>query len=340
MAGLFDPIRIRKMELKNRIMVSPMCQYSAENDAMVNDWHVVHYGSFALGGPALIVTEATAVEERGRISPNDLGIYSDAHLSGLRKLVDFAHQHGVKMGIQLAHAGRKAQLSQPIIAPSSIRFSESYQVPEEASLETLHEVLNAFVLGAKRAVEVGFDCIELHVAHGYLLHQFLSPISNQRTDEYGGSWENRLRYPLEVVKAVRVAIPQEMPLFVRVSGSEYSHEGYTMDEMVQFCSAFREAGVDLIDVSSGGNLPIAPPQIYAGYQVPLAESIRSRSGIAVASVGMLEDPILADSILRQERADMIVIARGFLRDKHWGHSAAIALKQPVHPPKAYERAYL
>jgi NADPH2 dehydrogenase len=337
--GLFEPIEIRGLKLENRIMVSPMCQYQAREDGVTTDWHLVHYGSLALGGAGLVMLEATAVESRGRISKNDVGLYSDEHIPNLRRIVQFAHEHGTKIGIQLAHAGRKADLEEDIVAPSAIRFNERYKVPHALTASEMDDVTQAFVAAAKRAIEAGFDCVEVHAAHGYLLHEFLSPYSNQRTDEYGGSREGRLRFPLQVVRSVRQAIPDSMPLFVRVSASEYLDEGYTMEDMIFYCSAFRDAGADIIDASSGGNAPVAPPNIYAGYQVPFADTIRREVGIPTVAVGMLEDPVLADSVVREGRADMVAIARGFLRDKHWAHNAALRLNQPVHPPKPYARAY-
>lgn len=339
MPGLFDPLEVRGLSLRNRIMVSPMCQYQALSDAMPTSWHVVHYGSLALGGAALVMVEATAVESRGRISERDLGLYTDQHVAALRGIVDFAHSQGTVMGVQLGHAGRKADLRESIVAPSALAFSSKYQTPQEMSVQQLEEVIEGFRQAAKRAVSAGFDCIEIHAAHGYLLHQFLSPISNQRADLYGSNREGRIRFPLQVVEAIREVVPETMPIFVRVSGSEYSEEGYSIDDMVYYCNRFREVGVDLIDVSSGGNLPTAPPNLYAGYQVPFAETIREGTGLFVASVGMLDDPVLADFIVQSGRADVIAVARGFLRNKHWGHHAAVTLGKPVHPPKPYERAY-
>ncbi|GGI97072.1 oxidoreductase [Alicyclobacillus cellulosilyticus] len=336
---MFDPVSFRGLTLKNRIMVSPMCQYQAGPDGVATDWHFVHYGSLALGGAGLIMVEATAVESRGRISNRDLGLYDDRHVDGLRRMVAFVHSQGVRIGVQLAHAGRKADLAEPIVAPSAVRFSERYQVPHALTEAGLDEVEQAFAAAARRAVAAGFDVIEIHAAHGYLLHQFLSPISNLRTDAYGGSAAGRLRFPLRVVQAVRRAIPDDMPLFIRVSASEWDDRGFTLDEVIQFCQAFREAGVDLVDVSSGGNTP-SPPRVYAGYQVPFAQAIRERVKVPVAAVGLLDQPVLADAVIQEGRADLVAIARGFLRDKHWGHTAARALGHPVDPPRSYQRAYL
>lgn len=340
MPGLFDPIQLRALSLTNRILVSPMCQYEADETGTTTDWHVVHYGSLALGGAALVMVEATAVESRGRISSRDVGLYDDRHIPGLARIVQFAHQQGVRMGVQLAHAGRKADLAQSIVAPSSVRFSDHYQVPEALSEADLQAVIDAWVLAARRAVEAGFDCVEIHAAHGYLLNQFLSPLSNQRVDQYGGDAVARLRFPLQVVQAVRAALPDTMPLFIRVSGSEYANGGYLMDDMIYYCKAFTAAGVDLIDVSGGGNVPVPAVQPYPGYQLPMAHQIRTGTGAPVAAVGLLHDAVLADAVIREGRADMIAVARGFLRDKHWGHTAAITLKQTVQPPVPYKRAYM
>ena len=339
MPGLFDSLTVRGLSLANRIMVSPMCQYQAGPNGVATDWHFVHYGSLALGGAGLIMVESTGVESRGRISEMDLGLYTDEQTIELEKIVDFSHKHGVRIGIQLGHAGRKADVQEQIVAPSAIQFSSNYHTPKALELAQLDEIEVAFAAAARRAVEAGFDCVEIHGAHGYLLHQFLSPISNQRNDEYGGNRENRLRFPLRVVKAVRASVPDDMPVFIRISGSEYTDEGYSLDDVVYYCQEFRNAGVDLIDVSSAGNHPTVQPHVYAGYQVPLAEAIRAGAGGPVASVGVLDDAILADSIIQSERADLVAIARGFLRNKHWGHSAALALGKPVTPPKSYQRAY-
>lgn len=339
MAGLFDEMTVHGLTLKNRIIVSPMCQYQANTDGSVTDWHTVHYGSMALGGAGLMMMEATSVESRGRISEHDVGIWHDDHIPGLAKIVEFAHKWDTKIGIQLGHAGRKADLKTEIVAPSAVSFSHRYQNPTALSKADIATVVQAFADAAERAVKAGFDMVELHGAHGYLIHQFLSPVSNVRTDEYGGSRENRVRFPIEVIAAVRQAVGQVMPIFLRVSGSEYADTGYSVDDMITYCQAFQAAGVDLIDVSSGGNLPTAPPAVYPGYQVPFADIIHRTVGIPVASVGMLEDPVLADHVIRSGRADMVVIGRGFLRDKHWAHNAAKALGHVVTPPKPYERAY-
>jgi len=339
MSGLFDSIHMGSLELKNRIMVSPMCQYQATEDGAVTDWHLVHYGSLALGGPSLILVEATAVESRGRISVNDVGLYSDSHVSGLRQIVEFGHKQDVKMGVQLAHAGRKADLPEEIVSPTALAFSSRYKLPVELTIPDINTIIQAFAGAAQRAVEAGFDVIEIHGAHGYLAHQFLSPLSNHRVDEYGQTRQNRMRFLVEVVRAVKKTIPTEMPLLVRISASDYDPAGISMDDMIYYCQTLKAEGVSMIDVSSGGNVPVAPPLIYPGYQLPFAAQIRSAVGIPVIGVGILDDPIVADAAIQEGRIDMAAIARGFLREKHWAHHAAIALKQPVHAPTSYARAF-
>ncbi len=339
MPGLFDPWSIGQLELQNRIIVSPMCQYMALETGEVTEWHVVHYGSMALGGPSLVMVEATGVEARGRISVHDVSLYDDVHVGGLRRIVDFVHQQGVKIGVQLAHAGRKADVPDPILAPSAIRFSDHYQTPLEMSRAHQEEVLTAFRAAALRAIECGFDIIEIHMAHGYLLHQFLSPFSNQRADEFGGSPHNRARFPLQVIDTVKKAAANRIPVGIRVSATDYVSGGYNEADMVQFCKAFVDHGVDVIDVSSGGNAPIAPP-FYPGYQVPFAGLIKRAVSVPVIAVGMLDDPLLAEHVVRSGETDAVAVGRGFLRDKHWGHSAAKALRAAPRVPKPYERAYL
>ena len=338
MPGLFDVLKIENLLLKNRVMVSPMCQYMAGEDALATDWHAVHYGSFAQGGPALVMVEATAVEARGRISVHDLGLYADRHVEPLSRLVEFNHKQGAKMGVQLAHAGRKATVPGPVIAPSAIAYSEQYPMPLAMTEAHRQEVLAAYESAARRAIEAGFDAIELHAAHGYLLHEFLSPHSNQRTDEYGGSREGRLRFVLEVIARVHAAVAGRVPLLARVSASEYHPGGYVLDDVVDFCQRLAQAGIAAIDVSSGGNAPVALP-VYPGYQLPFAEAIKKAVDVPVFAVGMLDDPRLAEHVVQSGKADMVVIGRGFLRDKNWAHSAALALGQTPRVPVPYQRAY-
>ncbi len=339
MPGLFDVLEIKNLHLKNRIMVSPMCQYMAGEDSLVTDWHTVHYGSFALGGPALVMTEATAVEARGRISVHDLGIYDDRHVAPLRKLVEFNHQHGAKMGVQLAHAGRKATTPESAIAPSAVAFSDKFPQPMAMTKAHMQEVMTAFEQAAKRALAAGFDVVEIHAAHGYLLHEFLSPLSNLRTDEDGVTPEGRMRFVLEVIQRVVAVVDGKIPVTVRISASEYHPQGYSLDEVVNFCKQMVQAGIGAIDVSSGGNLPVVPP-VYPGYQLPFAQVIKAAVDVPVMAVGMLDNPQLAEHVIQSKKADMVVIGRGFLRDKHWAHFAAQALGQPPQVPESYHRAYM
>src|SRR5690606_1154731 len=267
MSLIFEPYTHKNVTLPNRIVMSPMCMYSATPNGEVSDWHIVHYGTRAVGRVGLILLEATAVESRGRISDRDLGIWGDHHVEGLKKLVDFAHGQGVKIGIQLAHAGRKAVLDEPIIAPSAIPFDDRSKMPQEMSKTQIDEVIRAFREAARRADAAGFDVVEIHAAHGYLLHEFLSPLSNRREDEYGGSLTNRFRMLKEVVRSVREVWPEERPLYVRISAVDYAEGGLTLEDSVEIARLLKEEGVDLIDVSSGGLLPNPPGRVYPGYQV-------------------------------------------------------------------------
>ncbi len=339
MPGLFDVLEMDGLLLKNRIIVSPMCQYMAGEDAVTTKWHTVHYGSFALGGPALMMQEATAVEARGRITVHDLGLYDDRHVEPLAQMVEFVHSLGVKMGVQLAHAGRKAVVPEAILAPSAIAFSDRYPTPTAMTEADMATVLNAYEAAAKRAVAAGYDVVEVHAAHGYLLHEFLSPLSNVRTDEYGGSLEGRARLVFAVVERVLAAVAGRIPVIVRVSASEYDPNGYTLKEVIEVCQRLVELGVVAIDVSSGGNLPVAPPA-YPGYQLPFAEAIKAETSALVFAVGMLSSPQLAEHAVQSGKADAVLIGRGFLKDKHWAHAAAVALGQQPQVSESYRRAYL
>ncbi|HEU4962540.1 MAG TPA: NADPH dehydrogenase NamA [Bacilli bacterium] len=337
--SLFSEFTLKGMTLKNRIMMSPMCQYQAAEDGKVNDWHFVHYGTRAIGGVGLVMLEATAVEARGRISTADLGIWSDDHLEGLKRVVEFGHAYGAKMAIQIGHAGLKAETPEPNVAPSAVTHFDRYPVPTPLAQEELSAIVEAFRQGAKRAVEAGFDAIELHGAHGYLINQFLSPLTNKREDEYGGSPDNRLRFPLEVIRAVKAVIPQEMPLLIRVSASEYSEDSYSLDEMVEMIKRMKEAGVDMVDCSSGGTLPVPPPATYPGYQVQFAEAIRKGADIPTIAVGILGTPSLAEEVVRNGRADVVAIGRELLRDPHFSKTAALELKADLELPGSYKRAW-
>jgi 2,4-dienoyl-CoA reductase-like NADH-dependent reductase (Old Yellow Enzyme family) len=353
MAELFEPLTIRSTTFRNRIAVSPMCEYSSD-DGFANDWHLVHLGSRAVGGAGLIVTEAAAVEAAGRISPADLGIYHDAHIEKLAQIVAFLHEHGAKAGIQLAHAGRKASTPRPwdggtsaspeaggwspIVAPSAIAFSDGYQTPKELDREGIAAIVRAFGAAARRSLAAGFDVVEIHAAHGYLLHEFLSPLSNHRSDQYGGSFENRTRILREVVASVRESWPQTQPLFVRISASDWTEGGWTIDDSVRLARELKVLGVDLIDASSGGNLPRATIPVGPGYQVPFAEQIRREAEIATGAVGMITEAEQADEIVRSGKADLVLLARELLRDPYWPLHAAHKLGRDVPWPVQYDRA--
>ncbi|HEY9127869.1 MAG TPA: NADH:flavin oxidoreductase/NADH oxidase [Acidobacteriaceae bacterium] len=353
---LFAPLTLRSLTLPHRIAVSPMCEYSSE-DGFANDWHFVHLGSRAIGGAALVITEAAGVSPEGRITPADLGIYKDEHIAGLKRITDFLHQHGSYAGIQLAHAGRKASMAVPWeparlippseggwqpLGPSAIAFDKEYGIPAELDREGLKKVVADFTAAAKRAIDAGFDIAEVHGAHGYLLHEFLSPLTNHRTDEYGGSFENRVRLPLEVVRAVRAAWPQHLPVFVRISATDWAPESlgdsWTLEQSVEFAKLLKKEGIDLVDVSTGGNHPAQQIPVGAGYQVHHAETIRREAGIPTAAVGMITAPAQADQIVRTGQADLVLLARELLRHPYWPLHAAEALHQKITWPVQYARA--
>lgn len=341
MAVLFEPYALKGITLKNRVVMSPMCQYSAETDGQINAWHLVHLGTRALYGVGLIFVEATSVQSCGRLSTHDVGLWSDHHIERLTKLVEFVHACGAKIGIQLAHAGRKAQPGdEPIVGPTEVPFSDRYAIPHALTSEEIREVTRDFARAAQRAVQAGFDVIELHAAHGYLLQQFLSPLSNRRTDHYGGSEQNRLRFPLEVLQEIKRVLPLHVPLFVRVSAVEYTPEGYGLEEMVRFCRAFKEAGADLIDVSSGGATPAAVND-YPGYQVPYARRIRQEVNIPTMAVGILGSPALSEAVLASGDADLVAQGRALLRHPAWVMEAARELNAvaEVQVPRQYGRAF-
>ena len=353
MAHLFSPLKIKNIELKNRIAVSPMCEYSSE-DGFANDWHLVHLGSRAVGGAALIITEATAVSPEGRITFADLGIYRDEHIEKLKHITDFIHEHGAVAGVQLAHAGRKASHDKPwngnkqipsnqtngwtTVAPSAIPFAEGEEAPIELDKAGIEKVKADFKAATKRAIAAGFKLIELHGAHGYLIHQFLSPISNQRTDEYGGSFDNRIRLLLEVVETVKEVWPQENPLFVRISSTEWTEGGWNADDSVALAKILKDRGVDLIDCSSGGNVVGARIPLKPGYQVEFAEKVKKESGILTGAVGLITTAYQADEIIQEGEADLIFLAREMLRDPHFPLRAAHELGHEVKWPVQYERA--
>lgn len=334
---LFEPYSIRGVTLKNRIVMSPMCMYSCyEQDGIVTPWHLTHYTSRAVGQTGLIMTEAAAVSPQGRISPEDLGIWDDSHIEGLSSLVKSIHENGSKAAVQIAHAGRKAMIDGPIIAPSAIAFSDKMKTPEEMTLEQIEETVNQFRAAAKRAKTAGFDVIEIHGAHGYLINEFLSPLSNRRTDSYGGNQEKRYRFLQEIIAAMR--LEWDGPLFVRISANDYHPEGNSPEDFVTYASWMKEDGIDLIDCSSGAVVP-AKINVYPGYQVPFAEKIRNSADIATAAVGLITTGRQAEEILQNQRADLIFIGREFLRDPYWPRSAAEDLGVDIQSPKQYERGW-
>ena len=353
MSQLFEPFTIREVTFRNRIFVSPMCEYSS-TDGFANDWHLVHLGSRAVGGAALVMTEANAVTPEGRISPDDLGIWKDEHIDFLSRIARFLKQHGAVPATQLAHAGRKASTAAPwkggvplspeqegwvpIFAPSAIPFAEHYQAPQEMTLGKIHETVQAFRGATRRALAAGFEVIEIHAAHGYLLHEFLSPLSNHRTDQYGGSLENRTRLLCEVCVAVREVWPERLPLFVRISATDWVEGGWTLDDSVTVARKLKANGVDLIDCSSGGNVPGIRIPTGPGYQTAFAERIRAEANILTGAVGMITSAPQADTIIRSGQADAVFLAREFLRHPYWPLHAAKELGFPIEWPKQYERA--
>lgn len=330
---LFTPYSIKQLTLKNRIVMSPMCMWSSTNqDGKVEDWHKIHYPSRAVGGVGLIIVEATAVTEQGRISANDLGIWSDGHVEGLKELSRLVHSQGAHIGIQIAHAGRKAEIEGTIIAPSAIPFKEDSKLPEEMSRQQIQETVAAFIDAARRAKEAGFDVIELHAAHGYLINEFLSPLSNKREDDYGGDRDRRYRFLKEIIEGVKTV--WEGPLFVRVSAHDYDPEGDTPEDYVYYAKLMKEQGVDLLDVSSGAVVR-GPAKVYPGYQVPFAETIRNGAAIPTAAVGLITEPEQAEEILNNGRADLVIIGRELLRDPYWPRTAAKKLGVELAAPKQY-----
>ncbi|CAG7645552.1 NADPH dehydrogenase NamA [Paenibacillus allorhizosphaerae] len=334
---LFTPYSIKNVTLKNRIVMSPMCMYSCtDQSGRVQDWHKIHYPMRAVGQVGLIIVEATAVTPQGRISPYDLGIWSDEHVQGLKELTALVHGQGAHIGIQIAHAGRKAVLDGPIIAPSAIPFNEKSKTPEAMTVQQIGETIEAFVAGARRAKEAGFDVIEIHGAHGYLINEFLSPLSNRREDEYGGDRDRRYRFLREVIDGVKTV--WDGPLFVRVSAHDYHPEGCTPEDYVYYAGLMKEQGIDLIDVSSGA-VVTGPPKVYPGYQVPFSETIRHGASIATGAVGLISDPDMAEEILHNGRADLVLLARELLRDPFWPRTAAKKLGVQLEAPKQYKRGW-
>jgi 2,4-dienoyl-CoA reductase-like NADH-dependent reductase (Old Yellow Enzyme family) len=349
---LFSPFQLRSVEFANRIGVAPMCQYSSQ-DGFATDWHLVHLGSRAQGGAGLVILEAAAVVPEGRISSGDLGIWKDAHIPELQRIAAFLHSQGTRAGIQLAHAGRKGSMSVPFagerlllpgeggwqpVAPSAVAFSSDYALPQALDQPGIAAVVEAFRRAARRALAAGFDFVEIHAAHGYLLHQFLSPLANQRSDSYGGSFANRTRLVLEVVDAVRAEWPAHLPLFVRISATDWAAGGWTPDESVALSRLFKEHGVDLVDVSSGGQVPNAQIPLGPGFQVQFAARIRREAGIPTAAVGLITEAAQANAIVEQGEADLVLMARELLREPYWPVHAASALGEPASWPVQYLRA--
>ncbi|WP_207669275.1 NADPH dehydrogenase NamA [Fonticella tunisiensis] len=337
---LFEPIKLRNIIIKNRIMMSPMCQYSAQGDGMANDWHFVHYVTRAVGGTGLIILEATDVEARGRITDYDLGIWKDEQIQPLKRIVDECKKYGATIGIQLSHAGRKSEVTDDTpVAPTSMEWNKDYKTPKELSKKEIKDIINKFREAAVRAEKAGFDIIEIHGAHGYLIHEFLSPLSNKRTDEYGGTTENRTRFLREVIQAVKEVWPKDKPIFLRVSADDYIEGGINIDEMVRILSLIKDEGIDVIDVSSGGLLN-AKIELYPGYQVKYSERIKKELGFKTASVGLITQPELAEDVLRSGRADIVILGRELLRNPYWPLQAARHLRYDIQWPKQYERAKL
>ncbi|UFS72510.1 NADH:flavin oxidoreductase/NADH oxidase [Geomonas sp. RF6] len=353
MPHLFEPLPLRSVTLPNRITVSPMCEYSSI-DGFANDWHFVHLGSRAVGGAGLVMTEAAAVTPEGRISPQDLGVWRDEHMEVLGRIAHFIARRGSVPGVQIAHAGRKASTPPPwegrndtlgedeggweIVAPSALAFDEESAVPRALTQEEISQAVAAFADAARRALHAGFRVVEIHAAHGYLIHQFLSPISNERTDSYGGSFENRTRLAREIVSAVRKVWPDELPLLMRVSCTDWFDGGWDLEQTVELVRQLGPLGVDLVDCSSGGTVPHAKIPIGPGYQTPFAEEIRRRTGMKTGAVGLITAPMQADHIVRTGQADIVLLARELLRDPYWPLKAARELRHVVAWPAQYLRA--
>lgn len=354
--GLFDQLTIKSITLRNRIGVSPMCQYSSD-DGTATDWHLVHLGSRAIGGAGLVIAEATAVSPEGRITHGDAGLWAEKHIEPLARINRFIKQHGAIAGIQLAHAGRKASAARPweggahlpdnaggwqTVGPSAVAFGADLpRVPHELSIAEIEKIQNDFVAATKRALTAGYEWLEIHAAHGYLCHEFLSPLSNRRTDRYGGSFENRIRFLLETTRAIRAVWPENLPLTARLSCTDWVPEGWDIEQSVELARRLKAEGIDLIDCSTGGIVPDVKIPVSPCYQVPFAERIRRDAGIATAAVGFITQPEEADSIIREEKADVVLLAREFLRDAYWpAHAARIlGARDKIPAPVQYARAW-
>lgn len=352
MSQLLSPLTIKSITIRNRIAVSPMCMYSS-SDGFANDWHLVHLGSRAVGGAGLIIQEATAVSPEGRITPGDMGIYYEDHVEMQQRITSFIHSQGSVAGIQLAHAGRKASCARPweggkqlkksdggweTVAPSAIPFLSEEDAPKELDDSGINRIISAFKTAAERALKAGYKLIEIHAAHGYLIHEFLSPLSNQRTDNYGGSFENRIRLLLEIVDAIREVWPDHLPLFVRISSTDWVEGGWNIDESVQLAARLKQKGVDLIDCSSGAIVPNVKIPVGPGFQVPLAEQIRKETGILTGAVGLITSVQQAEEILKDEQADLVLFARESLRNPYFAFNAAKIMGEGIDWPVQYLRA--
>lgn len=352
MALVFEPLKIRSVELKNRIVVSPMCEYSSE-DGFANDWHLVHLGSRAVGGAAVVMTEAASVSPEGRISPQDLGIWKDEHIPFLQRIASFIEQQGSIPGMQLAHAGRKASHHRPweggealaqnegawkTVAPSEVPFKTDEPAPEALTIEGIEKVKNDFAEASRRALKAGFKIVELHAAHGYLLHEFLSPLSNKRKDQYGGSFDNRIRLVVEITEAVRTVWPEDLPLFIRLSVTDWTEGGWTESDSVALANVLKTKGVDLIDCSSGGNVPGVKIPLGPLYQLPFSERIKKEAGILTGAVGLITKAQEIEEIIANRKADVVLLARQFLRDPYFALHAAKELEVDVPWPSQYLRA--
>lgn len=340
MEHLFTPYRLKSLELKNRVVMPPMCQYSVTNkDGIATDWHYLHYTSRAIGGTGLIIVEMTDVEPDGRISDYDLGLWSDDHIPALSRIVDAIHQHGSKAAIQIGHAGRKAEDAETPVAPSAIPFDENSKTPRALTTEEVKQMVEKFQMAVRRAIKAGFDAIEIHGAHGYLIHQFHSPLTNKRTDEYG---QDLTKFGKEVIQAAKREMPADMPLIMRISAQEYVAGGYGIEESIAFSKEYQAAGVDMFHVSAGGEGPIAAagrPGTHAGYQVPLARKLKEALQVPVIAVGRLDEPALANAVIGNEEADLVAVGRGMLRNPYWALEAATVLHKETVIPTQYQNGF-
>jgi len=339
MSRLFSNFKIKDMELKNRIVMAPMCMDSCkEEDGIATNWHFIHYSTRAIGGVGLIIIESTGIEPGGRITDNDLGIWSEAHIKNLSKIVTECHKFGAKIGIQINHAGRKSEtLSYPILAPSPIAFNENYRVPTEMTKEDIKSTIDLFKVAAKRALTAGFDLLELHGAHGYLIGQFLSPLTNNRKDEYGGTKENRVRFLSEIIQAVKMVWPETKPLQLRVSAEDYAQGGNNAEDTASLINLIKDLGIDIVNVSSGGTVP-ARISTYPGYQIRFSEVIKNQCNIPTIAGGLVTSPLMAEEILNNRRSDLIYLGRELLRNPYWSFTAASQLGENIEWPIQYQRS--